>query len=205
MSETNDFYEAFRHLENLPEEQQRQIEEKFNKATGSNLPFDALAKTLSEIDMDYQSFKEMMVDWKISYINNVKKEILSSPDYFEWMKEYISKNKRLAGYHRRKDDITIKERNKIDNLKCFYDGINEYARSNNYASYEFDEIAKGYYFIEYYDSIIGIALYQFDNTVVCQIMDSDKLKKSGIKTIDFNSVIKYYENLNLDKESERKR
>lgn len=205
MSETDDFYEAFKHLENLPEEQQKQIKEKFNKATGSNLTFDALAKALSEINIDYQSFKEMTADWKISYINSVKKEILSNPDYFKWMKEYMNKNKRLAGYHRKKENITTKERNKIDNLKCFYDGINEYAKSNNYASYEFDEVAKGYYFIEYHDTVIGIALYQFDNTVVCQIMDSDKLKKAGIKTIDFNSVIKYYENLNLDKGLKRKK
>ena len=192
MSESFDFYEAFKHIENLPEKERKQIVNEFKKMTGSDLSFDVLAKAISEVEVDQEAFDELMADWKAEYTRNTKKEVLCEPNYFEWMKQYLTKNKRLATYHRRKKGITSKEIRNFDLLKVFYDGINEYARANNIASYEFDEVAKGYYFVEHYDTVIGIALYQLDNTVVCEIMESNKLKESNIKAIDFNNVMKYH-------------
>ena len=136
----------------------------------------------------------------------LRDKLLSNPKYFNLIVESCNAFGQIDKCDLKADDELLNEFPKdINYLKVFYDGLNDYAQYNGILPSLGDNVKSGLYHVEYDGNIVTIAkLINVPGGISCMLSRGYEMYIDGIETIDFNDVMKFYQEQNILDNSQRK-
>ena len=200
MEDNEDILEYLSQMGNFSDEVKESLNKKLSSFTGYDNTIDVLLGLVDELKISLDQYEELEKERSFE----LQKSYLSDSNYFFFIKEYLSKNSKLASYHVRKKDLTPIDREKVRHLKEVYDGISSFAKTMNIEPYPGDECTDYYYFVSFYGQIYKFGIYLFDGCVFCEIPDLSQFK-SSVKIINFNDVMEYFNSLSYEDILKRKK